>query len=432
MARGARALNEVAAVPEAEVDPARFEAPPSVPSASEDTLAASGELALWSSNRAAAERFLEGLAIGGSFAAAASMMHLTLDASPVVLGMIALAATLVWWTLLRARQPGPARVRWDAWGITEDAPGEVLAISWASARAIVVRSPKHTFVQVSDDEGRTITCATGHELPGALRSARCWTTEAELKPLLEAVAQLPRSARARTERTLEVAPISAGASALLAVLTFFAVHVSAGRGPSAIVAVALATLVLAMAGTPALLDVVSVVRRWRSLRSARSSEARAEGPYRGRASGRGTAQDATTASRASRRRALAAIMRVAIALSGIVVLWTCVLVARSRVVPVSRFEPPASLREPPPPPPGARPIAPRDAPDPEADRRAVGRWRHQGPYYERGAHCEPGRGCLRVPVAVDPERNLRVECVGAEAMQECVMIVGRMPRRGEY
>ena len=39
---------------------------------------------------------------------------------------------------------------------------------------------------------------------------------------------------------------------------------------------------------------------------------------------------------------------------------------------------------------------------------------------------------LRAEHPIDPERGLRVECVGAEAMQECVTIVGRLPRRGDY
>lgn len=93
-------------------------------------------------------------------------------------------------TLLRMRQPRPASLRWDAWGIAElDGEHVRTAIPWSDAWARVETRGRARLIQVRDGAGRTITAAEPGAIPAWLSNRRA--SASDLTPLTAQVMDLP-------------------------------------------------------------------------------------------------------------------------------------------------------------------------------------------------------------------------------------------------
>lgn len=387
---------------------------------------------------------------------------------------VAGVAWLAWMLAAHARRPIARRVSWDAWGVTEDAAGERIAIPWSRARACVERGAARVVVQIRDDEGRAITCGSGDHAPTALHHGR-WAAQDALGPLIAAVRALPRASLVLPGGTAipPAAAISAGlgATALVAWLapTSAQLHSSPARGIAVLlvcVGALLWTLGLAIAdlargarralalrgaaevevsgaaGGPLTIArpgehgaVVALAEI--SLRDARIGErgervrARLAGaragnsPYRGHDAVRVLALETIGERRARRRRTTSALARIGFAVGTVAALLAATDLA-PRAPAHAGFEPPPSFRAPPPPPPPAYHPPPLPRPGAEEARRSLAEWRARGPHYEPGAHCDPETSCRRVAFAVDAERGIRLACT-PDAMPACEEIVGRRP-----
>lgn len=93
--------------------------------------------------------------------------------------------------LLRMRQPRPARVTWDAWGIVEhDGASVRTAIPWRDARARVAPAKRGRVLQITDADGRAITVASIGAAPRWLSRRKATASDAALEPLARAVVDL--------------------------------------------------------------------------------------------------------------------------------------------------------------------------------------------------------------------------------------------------
>jgi hypothetical protein len=92
--------------------------------------------------------------------------------------------------LLRLREPRPARICWNGWGIVElDGDQVRTAIAWTDARARIEQHGHGRWIQIRDAVGRAITVAEAGATPRWLGLRRA--IAADLGALVEAIVDLP-------------------------------------------------------------------------------------------------------------------------------------------------------------------------------------------------------------------------------------------------